>query len=305
MDCPNQSIAATIQPHYPSSTHLSILDSNSQTISLPGLPIKFDWENYYLCQSIVYSSFEAFDLEGHLDGANSPSATTLTTTKGTSDSTSNLAFTVWKKRDKILLLWLKTTMSHSILPYIMHITRVMQLRHQLQTTTKGFSTIMDYVDKKRTISHSLALAAHPITDEELMSAILFGINFSYGPFRFAINPHLDSLTTDSLLGLLLQEEEKLAEETKSLQLQANVISHQYSKCSPTNGYPNRQTFTTSKKSSGRSTNNNPLVLLVDHLLALFFKYVRNSTAMLVIATTATTWIHTRLIDPLTVHNPIW
>ncbi|KAK4707123.1 hypothetical protein R3W88_033337 [Solanum pinnatisectum] len=275
MDSPNQFIAATIQPYCPSFTHLSILDSNSQTISLP---------------------------------ANSPSATILTTTKGTSDSTSNLAFTAWKKQDKILLLWLKTTISHSILPYIMHISttpQVMQLQHQLQTTTKGFSTTMDYVDKKRTISHSLALVARPITDEELMSAILFGINFSYGPFHSAINPHLDSLTTDSLLGLLLQEEEKLPEETKSLQLQANVMSHQYSNRSPINGYPNRQTFTTLKKSSGRSTNNNPLVLLVDHLLALFFKYVRNSTTMLVIATTTTTWIHTHLINPLTIHNPIW
>ena len=135
--------------------------------------------------------------------------------------------------------------------------RVMQLRHQLQTTTKGSSTIMDYVDKKRTISHSLALAARPITDEELMSDILFGLDSSYGPFRFAINPHLDNLTTDSLLGLLLQEEEKLAEETKSFQLQANSISRQYSKRSPITGYPNQQSVTTSQKSSTRPTNTNP------------------------------------------------
>ena len=132
----------------------------------------------------------------------------------------------------------------------------MQLRHQLQTTTKGSSTIMDYVDKKRTISHSLALAARPITDEELMSAILFGLDSSYGPFSSAINSHLDNLTTDSLLGLLLQEEEKLAEETKSFQLQANAISRQYSNRSPITGYPNQQSVTTSQKSSTRPTNTN-------------------------------------------------
>ena len=116
---------------------------------------------------------------------------------------------------------------------------------------------MDYVDKKRTISHSLALAARPITDEELMSAILFGLDSSYGPFCSAINPHLDNLTTDSLLGLLLQEEEKLAEETKSFQLQANAISRQYSNRSPITGYPNQQSVTTSQKSSTRPTNTNP------------------------------------------------
>ncbi|KAG5570128.1 hypothetical protein H5410_059894 [Solanum commersonii] len=222
------------------------------------------------------SSNQSIAAAGHLDGTNAPSATILTTTQGTSASTPNPAFTAWKKRDKILLLWLKTTMSHSIIPYIMHIrttreawsylsnlyqsqsrARVMQLRHQLQTTTKGSSTIMDYVDKKRTISHSLALAARPISDEELMSAILFGLDSSYGPFRSAINPQLDNLTTNSLLGLLLQEEEKLAEETKSLQLQANAISRQYSNHSPITGYPNQQSYTTSQKSSSRPTNTNP------------------------------------------------
>ena len=148
MDNHNYSIAVVVQPHSYSSTHLSITDSNFQTIALPDLPIKLDRKNYYLWQSTVYSAFEAFDLEGHLDGTNAPSATILTTTQDTSASTTNPAFTAWKKRDKILLLWLKTTMSHSIIPYIMHIrttreawsylsnlyqsqsrARVMQLRH--------------------------------------------------------------------------------------------------------------------------------------------------------------------------------
>ncbi|KAK4709825.1 hypothetical protein R3W88_004338 [Solanum pinnatisectum] len=157
MDSSNSSIVAASQPHSFPSTHLSIIDSNSQTISLPGLPIKLDRENYYLWQSTVYSAFEAFDLEDHLDGSNVPSATVLTTTQGTSESTPNPAFTAWKKRDKILLLWLKTTMTWSYLSNLFQSqsrAQVMQLRHQLQTTTKGSSTIMFYVDKKRTISHS-------------------------------------------------------------------------------------------------------------------------------------------------------
>ena len=104
MDNSNQSIATAVQPQSSSSTHLSITDSNSQTIAFPGLPIKLDREYYYLWQSTVYSAFEAFDLEGHLDGTNAPSATILTTTQGTSASTTNPAFTAWKKRDKILLL---------------------------------------------------------------------------------------------------------------------------------------------------------------------------------------------------------
>ncbi|MCD7469572.1 hypothetical protein HAX54_008685 [Datura stramonium] len=114
----------------------------------------------------------------------------------------------------------------------------MKRRHQLQATTKGSSSIMEYIDKKRTISHSLVLAARPIMEEELISAILFGLDSSYAPFRSTIKPHLVSLTTGSLLGLLLQEKEKLAEETKAFQLQANVISHQYSNRSLIAGHPN-------------------------------------------------------------------
>ncbi|KAH0645845.1 hypothetical protein KY284_033729 [Solanum tuberosum] len=58
MDSSNSSIDAASQPHSSPSTHLSIIDSNSQTISLPGLSIKLDWKNYYLLQSTVYSTFD-------------------------------------------------------------------------------------------------------------------------------------------------------------------------------------------------------------------------------------------------------
>ncbi|XP_075076898.1 uncharacterized protein LOC142161685 [Nicotiana tabacum] len=116
---------------------------------------------------------------------------------------------------------------------------------------------MEYVDKKRTISHSLARAAHPITDEELMISILFGQNSSYGPFRSAINAQLETLTTDSLLGLLLQEEEKLAEEHKAFQLQANVLSRQYPSRPPSIGQSNQQSRPNNGQRSFTRTNNNP------------------------------------------------
>ncbi|TMW80116.1 hypothetical protein EJD97_023833, partial [Solanum chilense] len=103
------SIAAVVKPHSSSSTHLYKTDSNSQTIALPDLPIKLDQENYYLWQSTVYFVFEAFDLEGHFDGTNAPPITILTTTHGIYESTSDPAFTTWKKQGKVFLLWLKTT----------------------------------------------------------------------------------------------------------------------------------------------------------------------------------------------------
>ena len=81
----------------------------------------------------------------------------------------------------------------------------MQLHHLLQTTTKGSSTNMDYVDKKRTISHSLALVARPITDEDLMSDILFGLDSSYVPFAL---PLTLTLITSSLTHFLVYVSKK-------------------------------------------------------------------------------------------------
>ncbi|KAG5571667.1 hypothetical protein H5410_061433 [Solanum commersonii] len=70
MDNSNQSIIVEVQPLSSSPTHLSIIDSNSQTIALPALPIRLDRKNYYFWQS-----------------------------NDTSESTPNLAFTTWKKRE--------------------------------------------------------------------------------------------------------------------------------------------------------------------------------------------------------------
>ncbi|TMW85408.1 hypothetical protein EJD97_023210, partial [Solanum chilense] len=110
--------SGVVQPHSSSSTHLYQTDSNSQTIALPGLPIILFQENYYLWQSTVFSVFEAFDLEGHFDGTSAPPITILTTTHGTYESTSDPSFTTWKKQGKVFLLWLKTTISHSVITYI-------------------------------------------------------------------------------------------------------------------------------------------------------------------------------------------
>ncbi|KAG5596873.1 hypothetical protein H5410_038105 [Solanum commersonii] len=101
-------------------------------------------------------------------------------------------------------------------------------------------------------------------------------------FRSAINPHLENLTTDSLLGLLLQEEEKLVEETKALQLQANVISHNTLIAPQSLDSPINKVSPPLKNPPVAQTTAILLVLLVDHLLALFVKYVRNPTTMLIL-----------------------
>ena len=111
----------------------------------------------------------------------------------------NPEYETWKSHDRVILLWIKTTIDSSILGHIIQsqttaeawtslhhifqtqsLARVMTLRLQLQTMTKGSLSIMEYVQRKRTISNNLDVALQPVTNE-LVTYILYVLDPSYAP----------------------------------------------------------------------------------------------------------------------------
>lgn len=67
---------------------------------------------------------------------------------------------------------------------------------------------MEYTAKKRTISDSLAEDLNPISEEDLISHILSGLDSSYGIFTTTFMMKTNNVTVDDLIGLL-QEEARL------------------------------------------------------------------------------------------------
>lgn len=104
----------------------------------------------------------------------------------------------------------------------------MTLRLQLQTMTKSSLSIMEYVQRKRTIANKLAIymALQPVTNYELVTYIFYGLDLSYGPFLTAINLRTPPVTCEEIIGLLLQEEQKLADDSAHVTLSANIANCQ-------------------------------------------------------------------------------
>lgn len=213
---------------------LALTNSLSSQINfqLPPIKITLDNENHCLWSTTVISALETFDLEPHLLAPNPPPQTrSIAAEDGTITQEPNPDYLAWKRRDRLVLLWLKSTLSERTLAIVARSTtshmawtalektfqaqtraRRMSLKLQLQSLPKGSLSIMDYIERKRSIADSLAANLHPVSDEDLIGHILSGLDSSYGAFATAFMIHSDDASVDDLVGKLLQEEARLAQE---------------------------------------------------------------------------------------------
>lgn len=100
----------------------------------------------------------------------------------------------------------------------------MHLKQQLQTLPKGSMSILEYVEKKRVISDSLAECLSIVSDEDFVPFLLFGLDPEYGSFKSALNIRVEPITSNDLLGLLLSKEQRLEDDNTSSLLSANVVA---------------------------------------------------------------------------------
>lgn len=161
------------------------------------------------------STLETFDLEDFILHPHPPSVIidvpVVAATPATVNSLEVLAtpattapnhkYANWHKGGRFVLLWLKSTVSDRYLalftcstssqiawPTIEKIfqaqTRVsrFQLGVQLQSLTKGSMSILKYIERKCSIVDSLSENITPVSDEELISHILAGLDLSYCSF---------------------------------------------------------------------------------------------------------------------------
>ncbi|KAL4575776.1 hypothetical protein LXL04_011862 [Taraxacum kok-saghyz] len=205
--------------------------SSPLNLQIPPLSIKLDRHNYSLWQTTIISALETFELDTFVLSPNPP-AETIPVLPAAADAPPTTApnpdFQLWKKRDRLVLLWLKSTLSESSLAIVAQSTsshqawtaidktyqaqtraRRMSMHTELQNLTNGSLSMLEYVEKKRSIADSLAENLHPISSDDLIGHILRGLDGSYGPFITAFMVKDDQSTVDDLIGLLRQEEARL------------------------------------------------------------------------------------------------
>ncbi|OVA08197.1 hypothetical protein BVC80_1107g14 [Macleaya cordata] len=77
-------------------------------------------------------------------------------------------------------------------------------------TTKGTSTVLEYLVKMKNLANSLAVVSQPITDCALVLYVLSGLGPEYGPFVTSMTTRPVPVTFDDLHGYLISQELRLA-----------------------------------------------------------------------------------------------
>lgn len=74
--------------------------------------------------------------------------------------------------------------------------KIMQLRNQLQITKKGGDTVIDFVQKIKTIGDELLAAGDEIHEKDLVMSVLNGIGHEFDPVVVIISSQLETVTLE-------------------------------------------------------------------------------------------------------------
>ncbi|XP_021804117.1 uncharacterized protein LOC110748445, partial [Prunus avium] len=192
--------------------------------------IKLDGDNYTLWLAQFLPVLRSNELMGYVDG------TKPCPRKLQDDGTTISAdYITWQKQDQQLLSWIVSTLSPTVLATVTRCatsqevwqslqrryssqsrSRVLQLKHQLQTTKRGNLSITAYIDKMRNIADKLVLAGKPVDDEDFIDLILNGVGAAFESTVNSILSREKAATLDDVTALLLNAETRMEDYHSSL-----------------------------------------------------------------------------------------
>ncbi|OMO79651.1 hypothetical protein CCACVL1_13538 [Corchorus capsularis] len=264
-----------------SSLGFSLSTSNAATTNFNHpVQVRLDRNNFLLWRSQLLPVIRGHNLVGFIDGTLScPSQTILnTSTDGSASSETpslvqNPQFAAWQRQDQLLLGWILSSLTEPVLAQVVGCTtshslwtsleklyanqsrnRIMQLRLELQTTKKKNLSISDYLQKLKTVVDNLAIADHPVSDQDLILQILAGLGPEYDSLVVSVSTRSETVTMDDLHSLLLGYEYRLEQHTLAEPITANIATKTNSSSSrpPHNQERGRGSFRSRGRGRGRS-----------------------------------------------------
>ncbi|KAJ1695555.1 hypothetical protein LUZ63_012253 [Rhynchospora breviuscula] len=215
----------------PSSSSLTSDPSHIVSLTLP-VSTKLTSSNYLTWQCQILPIINGYNLTSFIESA-SPSPT-ITNADGGIDI--NPAYLPWHRQDQLLLGWIRSTLSDQIQSQVVSCVtsrelwsslqqtfaatsraRIIDLKRQIQNTTRGSSSCSDYLAKMRHLADELAFIGAPISSEDLISNIISGLGSDYNPFfaSIAAASRHESFSFSDLQGLLLGFESLLKNQSSS------------------------------------------------------------------------------------------
>ncbi|KAI0507419.1 hypothetical protein KFK09_013544 [Dendrobium nobile] len=243
---------------------LKFLISNIKTI----VPIQLSNDNYATWRSQIWKLFRANNYSSFLDQTTVIPSRTIIDSTGT--SIINEAYCRWVLADQNLAAAICSTISASILPYVLNLdncadiwstlerrlqatnrSRVIQLKNELHHITMGQQTMLQYLTNIKTLVDNIAAAGSPIDNEDILLYTLNGLPPQYQAFKTSIRTTLTPVALEDLYSLLLSEEINLSTDLAKEQSNPNTQTALYTNRSRGRGRGRSNSF-----SRGRNTSNN-------------------------------------------------
>ncbi|KAI0500641.1 hypothetical protein KFK09_018857 [Dendrobium nobile] len=181
-------------------------------------------DNYPIWRLQVFKLFSANGFEGFLTG--SITAPVVSSTTSNADE-----LHLWKQVDQNLVSALLSTISSSVLPYIISLStaheiwsvlekrlqptnrsRVIQLKNELHHIQMKDLTMTQYLAQVKTLVDNISSSGGHIDVEDVILHTLNGLPSIYNPFKSRIRIIQQSITLDALYSLLCSEEINLHNE---------------------------------------------------------------------------------------------
>ncbi|OVA20285.1 hypothetical protein BVC80_157g86 [Macleaya cordata] len=186
-----------------SSTPVSVSTTSIHHI----VSVKLDSTNYILWRAQFLPLLRGYKLMKYVDGSY-PCPTTLN-----ADGTPNLQYDAWQQQDQVLLGWLLSSLSDSILASVARYetahevwvaieklcasrsqARTLQLEKELRHIRKGDRTMNEYLLHARSLADLLATSGQPIPDRTFQQIVLTGLDNVYDPIVTTLSATVDNST---------------------------------------------------------------------------------------------------------------
>ncbi|KAK1552652.1 hypothetical protein Q3G72_020893 [Acer saccharum] len=211
------------------------------------LQVKLDNDNYIYWKAQVLRVIRAFELEDFISGLKSaPSKYVEVQSAGEKQSVLNKSYVNWNKSDQLLLSWLFSSINQNLIGQVIDcknsqevwstlenlfsqqsMAKILQLKHQLQNVKKGASSINDFVLKVKTIGDNLKAAGQVVSENDLILSILHGVGSEYDTVVSMITSQRSSMTLQEAQYLLLNLEQRIAEQNSVAQVDVSSASALY------------------------------------------------------------------------------
>ncbi|PKU76067.1 Retrovirus-related Pol polyprotein from transposon TNT 1-94 [Dendrobium catenatum] len=211
-----------------SSSLKFVLSNLKNTVQNPLSP-----DNYPLWSSQILKICRANGLESLLDPLSKPPSQTLQRSDGL--SAPNPAYAQWVLNDQNLAAALCSTISASILPYVLNLdttsaiwanlqtrfqstnrSKVIQLKNALHNVSLKNLTMVQYLNEVKSLVDQISAAGGRIDEEDIILYILRGLPPSYQSFKTSIRTMTQPLNLDQLYAFLITEEIHMTSEASNI-----------------------------------------------------------------------------------------